>query len=191
MPLDEFHHGRVKSTEFDLDGNLLATLDEVPEDTLDKAPVRFHAGEMARPRDGQADAIYFITGDAAEVLVMDDPAAMQGFAQKAGQCAKGERRLCSLGTSPQGICLKDDKIKIGAQAQDAVVKGTTYRNAEATLNAGIKAAYLGLPVAATDLASALTLLNAIRVMLLGLANGAYATFENGANNYLSSLIDVE
>lgn len=101
------------------------------------------------------------------------------------------------GASPVGPVLqsfgdsKATQIKIGASAPlgPKPLVNKSQRDAEQVLHGAIRAAYNGLPVAAADLATAITLVNAIRVALLGLSTGAYTTYENGAARYLTTILE--
>lgn len=101
------------------------------------------------------------------------------------------------GASPTGPVLqsfgesKATKIKIGASALLGAkpLVNRTQRDAEQVLNGAIRAAYSGLPAAADDLATAIALVNAIRTALLALSTGPYATYENGAAQYLTTILE--
>lgn len=87
---------------------------------------------------------------------------------------------------------KATRITLGASAAppaEKLIRGETYRTQESNLYTAIQSAYTGLPPAATDPASTLALVNAIRAMLIALA-ADYATFEVLDSQYLTTIVEA-
>jgi hypothetical protein len=124
MPFDSIETGRVKSASVGDKGDLQVTLTDVPEGELPNCTVHQPLGLMSRPRDGKADAVYAANGDTCEVFNVEDVSARKALAAKAGagECAKGETRIFSVGDAPNGILLKDNAFKIGTEALKAAVR---------------------------------------------------------------------
>ena len=118
MPLDVTEEGVILSTKMDDSGEVLATIEGVEVDgqeaeRLADCRILQPLGLRSRPRDNQAGCHFAQNGDEIEILHCSDRDATDAL----GSLDAGTTQIHSVGPSPQAVEVKDNKIKVGKNAQ--------------------------------------------------------------------------
>lgn len=129
-------------------------------------------------------------GPGSSIKIPSNTTVLVGF--KNGDQTKRYAMSLWDGAQSQQMIIECLDLQLGGQATDFVIKGTTYRTAETTMNTAIASAVTTLnaiPVAA-DLATAVILVNGCAVCLKAIGVAILA-FEAKTGTFLSSLVKVK